>query len=247
MSHPAYTSENGALIVVSRLDSSRVPGKGMVDLGGEPLLGRVLARLRNCRALSRMIVATSDRPVDDPIADFAEGAGVLVFRGHAEDVAIRIYEAAAAAGLDWFMRICGDSPFIDPETVDRVARTFMAEGPDICTNTHPRSWPVGDSAEAVSMEAMARLLKATRAAEHREHVTQWFYENEGAVRLVNVAAPDDRYRETSIAVDWPDDLHMARWILAQLDDPAGAPLDTIVERARAWRAEAQGKAGLEAR
>lgn len=183
-----------------------------------------------------MVIATSDRITDDPIAQFAALAGVPLFRGNAQDVAIRIFEAAAAAGLDWFVRICGDSPFIDPETVDRVARTFILEGPDLCTNTHPRTYPVGASAEAVSLDAMERLLRATTAPEHREHVTAWFYENEDAVRILNVTAPDARYEGTSIAVDWPEDVEMARWIVNQLDEPAAAPLDRVIDLERAWRA-----------
>ena len=236
MSDTAPTPETGALIVLTRLDSSRVPGKGLVDLGGRPLLGRVLDRLRRCQVLSRIIVATTDRPVDDPVAAFAADEGTPVYRGNTEDVALRIYEAAAAAGLTWFVRICGDSPFVAPEVVDQVAQTFLAEQPDICTNVHPRTFPIGCSAEAVGMDAMERLLGETKAPEHREHVTAWFYENADAVRLVNVAAPDARYDGTSIAVDWPEEVEMARWILTRLDQPTTAPLDLIVDHARAWRA-----------
>lgn len=239
MSDTAHTPETGALIVLTRLDSNRVPGKGLIDLGGRPLLGRVLDRLRRCAVLDRIIVATTDRPGDDPIADFAADEGIPVFRGSAEDVAIRIYEAAAAAGLTWFVRICGDSPFVAPEVIDRVAETFLVAQPDICTNVHPRTFPIGCSAEAVGMDAMERLLGETKAPEHREHVTAWFYENADAVRLVNVAAPDARYDGTSIAVDWPEEVEMGRWILTRLDTPAEAPLDLIVDHARAWWARAE--------
>jgi len=230
-----HTPETGALIVLTRLDSTRVPGKALIDLCGRPLLGRVLDRLRRCAVTNRIIVATTDRPGDDPIAEFAAAEGVPVFRGDAEDVAGRIYEAAAEAGLTWFVRICGDSPFIDPAVVDQVAGTFLAERPDICTNVHPRTFPVGCSVEAVAMDAMARLLEATQAAEHREHVTAWFYENADAVPLVNVPAPDGRYDDTSIAVDWPEEVEMARWVLGQSDHPAQEPLDQIVDQTRTWR------------
>jgi len=243
MSATAHTPETGALIVLTRLDSTRVPGKGLVDLGGRPLLGRVLDRLGRCEVLNRIIVATTDRACDDPVADFAAIEGIPVYRGDAQDVALRITEAAAAAGLTWFARICGDSPFVDPETVDRVAQTFLTERPDICTNVHPRTFPIGSSVEAVAMPAMTRLLKATRDADHREHVTAWFYENAEQLHLINVAAPDERYEGTSVAVDWPEEVEMARWILTHLDEPAGARLEAIVELARAWRAEQRSAVG----
>ncbi|NIR59238.1 MAG: acylneuraminate cytidylyltransferase, partial [Gammaproteobacteria bacterium] len=43
-----------------------------------------------------------------------------------------------AHALDWFIRICGDSPFLDPAVTDAVAQAFLApDAPDIATNVHP--------------------------------------------------------------------------------------------------------------
>jgi len=227
----------GGLVVVSRFDSNRLMGKALLDLGGKPLLARTFERLARCRWLTDCVLATSDREVDDPIATFAAFQGIPVYRGSARDVAGRCHAAATLCGFDWFVRICGDSPFIDPAVVDQVVETFQSDRPDIATNVHPRTFPVGCSAEAVDTTAMARLLQETVDLGLREHVTAWFYQNDKTVRVVNVAAPDDRYRGSHIAVDWPKDLEMARWIVSRLASPSEATLDEIVALERQWRME----------
>lgn len=218
-----------ALILLARLDSRRLPGKGLLDLGGRPVLGRAIDRLRRCRVVDAVLIGTSDRAVDDDLEAFAEAEGVGCFRGDGADVAGRCLAAMAAHGLDWFVRICGDSPFADPETTDAVAEAFLADPAlDIATNVFPRGYPIGASAEAVSRPAMARICAATDDLTWREHVTAWAYENPDPYRIRNIAPNHARYRGLSIAVDTPDDLARARAVLPRLGDPADATLDEVV-------------------
>lgn len=217
-----------ALILLARLDSRRLPRKGLMDLGGRPVLGRAIDRLRRCRHVPAMILATSDRPVDDDLAVFAQREGIGLFRGDAADVAKRCADACDAFGLEWFIRICGDSPFTDPETVDRVAEAFLADAAEIATNVFPRSFPIGASAEAVSRAGIGRILDATDDLAYREHVTLYAYEHPEEFRIDSVAPDDPGYEHLSIAVDTPEDLERARKLIAQLPDPAGASLSDIL-------------------
>jgi spore coat polysaccharide biosynthesis protein SpsF len=227
---PSQTARGpAALLILARLDSRRLPGKGLMDLGGRPVLGRAVDRLRRCGHVSAMILATSDRAVDDELAAFAEAEGIGCYRGDAADVAKRCADACDAYGLDWFLRICGDSPFADPATVDRVAEAYLSTQAEIATNTYPRSFPIGASAEAVSRSAIARILDATGDLAYREHVTLYAYEHAHAFRIESVAPDDPGYEHLSIAVDTPEDLVRARRLIAQLPDPTAASLSDILK------------------
>lgn len=217
-----------ALLLLARLDSRRLPGKGLMDLGGRPVLGRAIDRLRRCGHVSDMILATSDRAIDDPLEDFARAEGIGCFRGDALDVAKRCHDACDANGLDWFIRICGDSPFADPAVVDQVASAYLGDEVDIATNVFPRSFPIGASAEAVSKHAIKRILDATDDLAYREHVTLYAYEHTDAFRISSVLPEDPGYEELSIAVDTEDDLIRARKLIAHLRDPVTASLDEIL-------------------
>ncbi len=220
---------NAALILLARLDSRRLPGKGLLDLGGRTVLGRAVDRLRRCSHVPEMILATSDRPIDDPLEAWGKAEGVTVFRGDVADVAGRCLAACKAQNLDWFIRICGDSPFIDPAVVDLVAEAFLAEDrPDLASNVFPRKFPIGCSAEAVSTEAMTRICDDTQDLAYLEHVTLWAYENAERYRISSVSPGHDRYAEKRIAIDTPEDLTAARHLIFQLADPKSASLETIL-------------------
>lgn len=228
------------VIVFSRADSRRLPGKALLDIAGRSLLGRVLDRLGHGGG-GTVIVATSVRPVDDGIAAFAEAEGYGVFRGDGADVSARALACAEANGLDWFVRVSGDSPFIDPAVVARVADLYRCEEPDLATNVFPRSFPAGCSAEAIRVDALRRAMAESAAPGHREHVTTYFYEHPDRFRIVNAASGRTDLAGRSLAVDTESDLAIARWIAARLPRPDQATLGEILALHGAWsRTEASG-------
>ncbi len=225
-----------ALVVFARHDSRRLPGKVLMDIGGRAMLGRVIDRLRLVRGGGPIVVATSARALDDPVAAYAESEDVGAFRGAAENVAARALACAEANGFTCFVRISGDSPFIDPEIVARLIERHLTLDLDLATNVWPRSFPAGASAEVISTQAMRRACAEMDDDEESEHVTRYFYRHPDAFRIFNLSAPDDRYAGVRLAVDDGDDLERATWIAERLEDPAeAAQLDDIVALARAWQ------------
>jgi len=107
------------VVVFSRYNSTRLPGKALLDLGGKPLLGRILERLRHVQSADKLIVATSDQGSDDALAEFVKAEpNVDLYRGPLNDVSGRALGCMRAFGLDVMVRICGDSPFEIPAVID---------------------------------------------------------------------------------------------------------------------------------
>ena len=228
---------NIAMAVFARMDSRRLPAKAMLPLAGRPLLGRVLDRAR--RARFPVIVATSDRTLDDPIAAFAAAEGLACFRGDADDVAGRALACLDAHRLTAIIRISGDSPFIDPALIEAVADVFLSNpGIDIATNVHPRSFPPGQSVEVIARAALARIAVEACDGADREHVTRYAYGRPERFRIVNYAAAAD-WGGLTLTVDTRADLDRAAWMVsagadASLTLPAVAALARRYdERARA--------------
>jgi len=225
-----------AVLVTARFDSRRLPGKALRPVAGRPLLGRVLDRLRAGRGDERLVVATSTRAVDDPIAAFARGEGVDAWRGAADDVAGRCLACAEHLGLDRLVRICGDSPFIDPELVGRFLGRQAETGADVVTNTWPRSYPTGMSVEVIDRDALARLVAETDDPEDREHVTRWLYHHPERFRVENVRAPEALAdRGVTLSVDTEDDWRRGCWIAERFSGAVGeAGLAELLDLAEAW-------------
>ena len=81
-------------ILQARLSSSRLPGKVLKPIMGKPMLAYQLERLARCKKIDQLIVATSDHPEDQAIADLCNELNVPCFHGPLEDVLARFYLAA---------------------------------------------------------------------------------------------------------------------------------------------------------
>jgi spore coat polysaccharide biosynthesis protein SpsF len=199
-------SEVGA-IVLCRLDSQRLPGKALREVGGRPLVDYALARCRQVAELAgNIVLATSEREVDDPLADFARSSGISVFRGSTDDVAGRVVACSRQFGFRYFLRVNGDSPFLEPALVGEALRQVQGEPLDLVTNLLPRSFPYGVSVEVVRAEAYAGAYRRMSSREQREHVTSYLYENIGQFRHSNIACPLGDFHRVRMTVDTPEDL-----------------------------------------
>jgi spore coat polysaccharide biosynthesis protein SpsF len=59
-------------IVQARMGSTRLPGKVMIPLLGEPMLVHEMARIGRSERISSIVVATTDLPADDAIVDLCK-------------------------------------------------------------------------------------------------------------------------------------------------------------------------------
>ena len=224
------------LVIFARFDSARLPGKALLAIDGRPLLGHVVDRARRISGGRPVIVATSERAVDDGIAAFAESERVRVFRGSTDDVAGRALACAEAFGLGWFARICGDRPFHDPGLADDLIDRAERENLDLATNAPGKTFPPGLTVEIVRTDALRRATKSALKADDREHVTQYFYRYPSEFRIGTLQADAPFPAGVSLVVDTPQDLARARWIASRVPRPvAAAGMGAIVALADAWQ------------
>jgi spore coat polysaccharide biosynthesis protein SpsF len=168
-------------IVQARMSSSRLPGKVLLDIAGQPMLMRVLSRTCKAHTLDGVVIATTLDPADDPIERMCIERGYPCYRGSAQDVLDRYYQTACNFGADVIVRITGDCPVIDPEVIDSTVRIFytVAEPGFAATRLPPpwhRTLPIGLDVEVVSFTSLERAWKEADQPFHREHVMPFFYE-----------------------------------------------------------------------
>jgi glutamate-1-semialdehyde aminotransferase/spore coat polysaccharide biosynthesis protein SpsF (cytidylyltransferase family) len=195
------------------MGSSRFPGKVLEDLSGRPMLWHVVDRVRRARRVERVVVATTDRAVDDPIARFCAQENIACFRGDEQDVLDRFYQAARADHADVVVRITADCPLIDPEVIDKVVERFQRGDCDYVSNAIRYTYPDGLDTEVFSFAALERAWREAGKPSEREHVTP--YLRTGKFRVANVESEipvsPAQYRWT---VDHPADLEFVRKVYA---------------------------------
>ena len=158
-------------IIQARTESTRLPGKVLKPVLGEPMLARMLERVKRAKLLDAIIVATSEKHGDDAVAELAKKCGVGVFRGDENDVLDRFYKAGKEAGADIVVRLTGDCVLHDPQVIDEVIGRFVEKKFDY-TGT-PKNYPEGLDTEVFTFSALERAWKEAKLASEREHVTQY--------------------------------------------------------------------------
>jgi spore coat polysaccharide biosynthesis protein SpsF len=218
-------------IIQARMSSSRLPGKVLMDICGQPALLREIKRTRRAQSLGQVVLATTTDLQDDPIAEVCRANGIPCFRGHPYDVLDRYYRAAEFFGAQTVVRLTGDCPLIDPGEIDRTVQAFFTAGADFAANRLPPPWkrttPIGMDTEVVSFDNLARAWREADQKYAREHVMPFFYEQEGRFNVLLVDHDPDlgRYRLT---LDTHEDLVLIREIFAYFGGSDDFPLAEII-------------------
>ena len=198
-------------IIQARTGSSRLPGKVLMDICGETMLEREVARVGIATTVDDVVVATTTSTRDDSLADLCVVRDWLLYRGSEDDVLDRFYQAALHYEADTIVRITADCPLIDPQVIDAVVSAFLARYPNVdyaANIINNRTYPRGLDTEVISIVALRKEWLTIK--KWREHVTLNLRKNLGNYRTVEVASslPESSYMRW--CVDTADDLEFMR-------------------------------------
>jgi spore coat polysaccharide biosynthesis protein SpsF len=202
-------------ILQARMSSSRLPGKVLRPLLGEPMIGRQVERLKRARRLTGLTIATSADASDDVIEAYAVRIGVDCFRGPLDDVLTRFIGALAAAGNpQTFVRLTADCPLADWRLIDACIEAHAAAKADYTYNWLNWTYPKGLDVEVCETAALHRADHEARSPYDREHVTPFIHGHPELFRLEALTRdPPLRYRWT---VDTPEDFAFVTAVYAAL-------------------------------
>lgn len=179
---------NVVTVIQARTGSTRLPGKVVRPLCGQPLLVRMVERVQAAALSGTVVVATTNLVDDNPIAWICQTRGFHCFRGHPTDLLDRHFRAGERFDADVVVKIPSDCPLIDPAIIDRVIGAFLADPQayDFVSNLHPATYPDGNDVEVMTMAALATACQEAKRPLEREHTTPFFWENPDRFRLHNV-------------------------------------------------------------
>lgn len=210
--------------IEARMGSSRLPGKVLKDIHGQPALWRLVDRLRQCRSLDDVVVATSIAPGDDVLAAWCMEHSIPCYRGSEDDVLSRVVEAQKFMGSDLVVEITGDCPLTDPEIIDLGVETFLAHDVDVVSNCgRVHTWPMGQYVQVFPLALLKEVESTIDDSAVHEHVSLYFYEHPERYRLLELIAPR-RWEapEWRLQLDYPEDLEFQNQVYQLLEPEYGA-------------------------
>lgn len=206
-----------AATIEARMSSTRLPGKVLMESLGKPLLEYMVERLRRCRKLDDIILATTTSPADDVLEEFAGRIGLKCYRGSENDVLLRVVEAAEEYGVDVIVETTGDCPLIDPQVVDKVVQVYLENDYDFVANTLKKTYPRGLDTRVFSTKGLRQVEGITDNPADREHVSLYFYEVPGRYSLYNVESGlPEKYWRLRLTVDTIEDFKLVDEIFKRL-------------------------------
>ena len=232
------SKEEFGAIIFSRYDSTRLYGKALKDINGKCLLQRVIERTKLINGIDKIIVATSERNIDEPIVRFSEKSGVEVFRGKCDDVYDRAIKACKKFHFNSFVRICGDRPFFDFELISKGVDIFKKSNSDIVTTMFPRTYPPGLTTEIINTNLLEKYKTIIKSKFDREHLTTFFYENHQNLKIINIDNENfQTMNSLSLVVDTKNDLDRARYIASHEKNKLEIiPINLVIKLAKEYDA-----------
>lgn len=195
-----------SIIIAARTGSSRLPGKVLLPLKGIPIISFLIRRIRNSKMADKIILATTTLSEDDNLASVAAAENIPVFRGDNNDVVKRFVDAASEYNMEYVVRITGDCPFTDAETLDYCLSQCKQFGSFDLATTKP-AFPNGIDYEIYKAKVMKLLHKENKLnSADREHLTLYLYNHQDKYKIKQVyPLPKWKYRERHFMIDTPED------------------------------------------
>jgi len=207
-------------IIQARMSSTRLPGKVLLDLGGRSVLSRMVERVRLSKLITRVVVATTIDPSDEPIVKMCQDEKIDVFRGSLPDVLDRYYQAATKYQAEIVVRLTGDCPLIDPQLIDQTIQALIDQKADFSCNRLPppfhRTYPIGLDVEVCSIAALTFAWHVADEKHDREHVLPYLYEVKGRFKVVQIDHTED-LGSLRWTLDTPEDYTLLQEVIQRLD------------------------------
>ena len=202
-----------AVILQARIDSSRLPGKSLLPMGGKPLILRVMEALNRVPADLRVLACPEDSA--EAFRPLADEANFTLFTGPKDDVLERYCLAVRQFGIRQVIRATGDNPFVFTDAAAAITAEAHALGADYAGYS---GLPYGAGVEAISAEALFRTKAEAVSPYDREHVCPYIYTHPAQFSLHRPLAPL-RWQNPDIrlTVDTQEDYEHAQALYAALD------------------------------
>jgi spore coat polysaccharide biosynthesis protein SpsF len=213
-------------IVQARTQSQRLPNKVVIRIGGETILGILLKRLHKSATFDEIIVATTTSPKDDIIERIALDENTHIFKGSAENVLDRYYNAARENSAGCIVRITADNPLTDASLADSQVNFFAENDCDYVTTMNVI---LGVGSEVFSFHALQEAWRHSTERYQKEHVTPYIYENPQKFKVRYLEATGIfKEGKVRLTIDYKEDLELYAAIHEHFKDLVNVDLSDVV-------------------
>ena len=196
---------NIAILITARLKSSRLPRKIVKPILGRQMICHMIDRLKLAKRPQQIIICTSTLDQDDPLEEIAAQESVYCYRGHPDDVLLRLTNAAHHFGVDIVVNCTADNPFVDPEYIDRLVDFHLKQRNDF---SRVEGLPFGTFAYALFYPSMVRACDIKDETDTEAWGSYFTQTGLFKVGRLHVTDPEIMRPNLRLTVDTPEDFEL---------------------------------------
>ncbi len=210
-------------IIEARMDSTRLKGKVLKKINGKELIKILISRLKICKELDNIIIATSKNKSNYKLVSFLKKNKLKYFLGSEDNVLLRVYKTIKRNKSDIIVRLTGDNPLIDPFSIDYMVKYFKKnyEKYDYVTNNNfgnilKRNIAFGMDISLFKSKSFEKVFLLAKKKEHFEHPTLYFYrEGKKIFKIKNIKLPKNMIlnKKFRLTVDTKEDFLLIKKIV----------------------------------
>jgi len=202
-------------IIQARTNSQRLPKKVLKKIGNVSILQRIISSLKKIKQIKKLVIATTKNRSDLKIIQISKKNKINYFQGDERNVASRYYEILKKTKYKYFLRLNGDSPFLDYKIINKLISIKKKKSDyDIITNVFKRTFPKGQSVEIIKTNTFLNNFKKLKSHSDLEHVTSFFYKNFKKFKIYNHKNKIN-FSKINLSVDTKEDLYKVKKIFKE--------------------------------
>ncbi|MCW8916120.1 MAG: NTP transferase domain-containing protein [Magnetovibrio sp.] len=206
-------------VIGARLNSSRLPGKQLLNLCGKPIIEHIFNRLDAVTEIDQVVLATTADDFNKPLVNWAtdNNREVFPFAGDVNDLMGRIDVVFQETRPDILVYICGDSPLIEPPTLSRMLRAMLDhyeyDTVDVIPPDDGRRY-IHEGFTIYTSAFWRTLMKLSESPDEREHVGFAKEKIPGGPKVFMAEPEPEIYSKSQhrISVDTPSDYQFMKTV-----------------------------------
>lgn len=206
------------LIVQARTGSTRLKSKILKEVFGIPILSLLIERLKFCKRVDQIVIATTINKADDIIEEVAKQNGVDFFRGSEDDLLDRHYKAGMQFNADIIIKVPSDCPLADPSIIDKAIQYYLDNETefDYVSNYHPPTFPDGLDVEVIPIEILKIAWMNAEKYYEREHLTPYIWDQPEKFRIGNITNNENLFMTERWTLDYQEDYTFIKTVYEHL-------------------------------
>lgn len=188
-------------LVTARMKSTRLPKKLTLKINNREIIAWMIDRLKQCKTIDEIIIATSTNPQDDILCEIAKRERVGCYKGSEDDVLERLYQAAKTYELEYILNITGDCPLVSFDFIHKIVEEYRKTNADLINSF---TLPHGLYLYGIKIDALEKILEIKNDTD--TEVWGRYFTDTGLFKIVDLEIPRELQRKTyRLTLDYPED------------------------------------------